>query len=111
MTPEAAYSELIRRTREEALLASIGDVLGWDELTYMPCEGAKHRGDQLAYLAGLQHQWGTDPHLEELLATIEGSDLVRDPDAPAAVNVRELRRQYDRARRLPRKLVEERARV
>jgi carboxypeptidase Taq len=37
---------------------------------------------------------------------VEGSPLVREPE-PAAVNVRELRRVYDRSRRLPRALVEE----
>src|SRR5205085_2840269 len=40
-------------------------------------------------------------------AELEGSALVADPQAPAAVNVRELRRVYDRLTRLPRQLVEE----
>ena len=34
-----------------------------------------------------------------------------EPDAAAAVNVREIRRTYDRAVKLPRELVEELARV
>jgi carboxypeptidase Taq len=47
----------------------------------------------------------------ELLAAVEASELVHDAEAPAAVNVREMRRRYDRADRLPRTLVKELARA
>ncbi len=46
-----------------------------------------------------------------LLAIVENSDLIAEPGSPAAVNVRELRRSYDRRVRLPRTLVEELART
>src|SRR5262249_38678811 len=42
---------------------------------------------------------------------VEGSALVADPLSAEAVNVREFRRLYHRATRLPRSLVEETARV
>src|SRR5207302_1802303 len=51
------------------------------------------------------------PRVGELLDALEGSALVADPLSPAAVNVREVRRAYDRATRLPRSLVEETART
>jgi carboxypeptidase Taq len=111
MQPRAAYEELTRRVKEEAVLASCVEVLGWDEETYMPQAGVAHRAEQQALLAGLLHDRATDPRLGELFAALEGSDLVADPDAAEAVNVRELRRLYDRATRLPRSLVEEFARV
>jgi carboxypeptidase Taq len=111
MRAQAAYDELLRRAREEALLASCAALLGWDEETTMPAGGAGHRAAQLALLAGLGHARAVDPRVGELLAEVEGSDLVADPLAPAAVNVREWRRLYDRAVRLPRSLVEEMARV
>lgn len=111
MSAEAAYGELIRRSRELGLLGSCSAVLGWDEQTYMPAGGAAHRGEQMALLAGLVHERATDPRLGELLAAVEGSDLVRDPESPAAANVRELRRAYGRRTRLPRALVEELART
>src|SRR5208282_5950564 len=66
---------------------------------------------QLAFLAGLQHDRATDPRLGELLAEVEGSALVQDPQAETAVNVRELRRVYERMTRLPKSLIEELARV
>src|SRR6516165_11912193 len=111
MRAEAAYDELIRRTRRESLLASVHELLGWDELTYLPRAGVAHRGEQMALLAGLLHEQGTDPRVGELLDTVERSDLVADPLAPAAVNVRVIRRVYQRQIRLSRALVEEIARV
>jgi carboxypeptidase Taq len=111
MRAETAYAELIHRTREQSLLASCAELLAWDEDTYMPSAGAEHRSAQLALLAGLQHARATDPGFGDLLAAVEGSPLVADPEGTAAVNVREIRRTFDRQTRLPRELVEELARV
>ena len=111
MTPADAYAELVRRSKELGVLNSCAAVLGWDQHTYMPQRGAGLRGEQMAFLAALAHQKLTDPHNGELLAAVEGSELVRDPDAPEAANVRELRRAFDRAVKIPPSLVEELARV
>jgi carboxypeptidase Taq len=97
--------------KEEAVLASCSHVLGWDEETYMPPVGVSHRAEQQALLAGMLHDRATNPRLGELFAAMEGTDLVADPDSAEAVNVRELRRLFDRAMRLPRSLVEEFART
>ncbi len=77
----------------------------------MPPGGVEHRGRQMGLLAGLCHDRAADPRVGELLATVEQSDLVRDPLCPEAVNVREIRRLYRRAVCLPRGLVEELAGV
>src|SRR5690348_2764996 len=111
MQAKRAYAELLRLAHEQAVLASCGTLLEWDEDTYMPSRGVEHRGDQLALLAGLDHQRATDPRLGELLAELETSELMDDPNSPAAVNIRELRRSYDRSCRLPRRLIEEMARI
>lgn len=111
MTPTAAYAELVRRAKEVAVLQSCSSVLGWDQQTYMPKAGAGFRGEQLALLAGLTHQKATDLAIGDLLGTCEGSDLAHNPDTVEAANVRELRHGYDRATKLPQRLVEELARV
>jgi len=111
MRSEAAYDELIRRSREETLLASCAELLGWDEETYLPRAGVGHRANQLALLAGMLHDRATDPQVGDLLVAVEGSSLLTDPDLDAAVNVREFRRVYNRSIRLPRTLVEESTRV
>ena len=111
MRADEAYAELLQRVREETLLTTIEALLEWDEETYMPPGGVENRSEQLALVAGLLHERGTDPRFGELLAAIEGSDLLADDGSAAAVNVRALRREYDRFIRLPRSLVEEVART
>lgn len=110
-TPADAYAELIRRSRSLALLNSASAVLGWDQQTYMPKGGAELRGDQLALLAGMAHEKAVDSKLGELLAAVEGSPLVADPESVEAANLREWRHGYDRATKLPARLVEELAQV
>jgi carboxypeptidase Taq len=111
MRAEEAYEILVRRMREQTLLSSCAELLDWDELTYMPPGGVGHRAEQQGLLAGLYHEKATDPRLGELLAVLEGSAQIADPESPAAVNVREMRYAYDRLTRLPRDLVEEEARL
>jgi len=108
---DQAYAELVRRTREVSLLGSCAGVLGWDERTYLPKRGAPLRGDQMGLLARLCHEMLTDPAIGDLLSKVEGTSLVADADSDPAVNVREIRRSYDRAVKVPKELVEELARV
>jgi carboxypeptidase Taq len=109
MAFEAAYADLIRRVRDAGVLGSCAGLLGWDERTYMPRGGAAHRGEQMALLARLGHEMLTDPRVGEALAAVEGSKP--EPDSDAAANVREIRRNVDRATKLPKDLVEELARI
>lgn len=111
MDPQTAYDELIRRARAEALLQSCEAILGWDELTYMPPGAVQGRADQLAYLAGLQHDQATDPRIGELLAFADQLPETKHAESAQAVNLREMRRTYERTVKLPRALVEEHARV
>jgi carboxypeptidase Taq len=111
VNPEQAYVELVRLSRDEAVLSSCVELLKWDAEIYMPPGGVQHRADQMGMVAGLVHDRGTDPRLDELLSTVEASSLVSDPESRQAVNVREIRRDFDRERRKPRRLVEEWASV
>ena len=111
MTAAEKLAELVRRSKELGVLNSCAAVLNWDHQTYMPRNGGALRGEQMAFLAALAHQKFTDPKVGELLGAVEASELVRDPEADAAANARELRRAYDRATKIPQALVEALARV
>jgi len=111
VNPEQSYAELIRLSRERSVLASSLSLLQWDAEIYMPRGGVTHRGEQMALIAGLVHDRSTDPRIGELLGNVEGTPLLSDGESVEAVNVRELRRDFDRETRLPRRLVEEMARV
>lgn len=102
----AAFTDTIKRLNT---LHSVQAVLEWDQETYMPERGAEDRGQQLAVLAGMVHDAQTDPRLGELLSELE-ADGAAD-DFVLTTNVRETRRTYERAVKLPKRLVEELARV
>ncbi len=101
-----AYDRLLAHVRETHLLTGAAALLAWDQETGMPPDAGEVRARQLALLARLQHERSVEPRVAEWLAECEHDPVVAtDPDA--AANVRELRRDHDRATRLPPALVEE----
>lgn len=106
-TLPSAYDQLCQHARETALLASIEDVLSWDERTQLPPAAGEYRAEQMTHLAGLVHRRRTDPRLGEWLGELAGSDLARDPHSDAGTVIRQMKRQYDKLVKLPAALVEE----
>ncbi len=84
--------------RERAVVASAASVLGWDQETYLPGSGHEWRADQLAWLSEKAHELGTSPAWGEALAEAEA-----DGEAPALLAA--MRRDHDRATKLPGELV------
>ncbi|MEW6388424.1 MAG: carboxypeptidase M32 [Thermodesulfobacteriota bacterium] len=104
MQPQEAYQWLKAQSLEIAQLHSIQELLFWDQRTQIPAKGHAHRASQLALLAKWIHIRRTDPLWEENLTRVEASDLVLDPEGTEAVNVREWRRDYRRAVKIPQDL-------
>lgn len=100
------YVQLCGLLREAANLVSVAALLGWDQETYMPEGGNSARGDQKSLLAGLIHERKTSKQLGDLLSKCEGDAALTGDDRIAA-NLREIRRDYDLATKLPKELVEE----
>lgn len=105
-TRPAAYTELTGLLREAATLASVNATLSWDQETMMPPAGAALRAEQLSALTALVHERRTSPRLAELLAECE-EDASLTADPVVAANLREIRRSYELATKLPTSLVRE----
>jgi carboxypeptidase Taq len=108
---DARIAELLDYMHEIEDLKALGDLAEWDQNTEMPEGAAEVRGYQMATLQGVMHDRWTAPRLGVLLSEL--SDVVKQSDYSDADRglVREVQRNYDRATKLPRKLVEEMARV
>ena len=102
------YDQLLEHVKQANLLGSTGSILGWDQETLMPPKGLAHRTRQLAQIAKLTHQMKTDPKIGDWLDECEDDEaLTGDPISASAVNIREWRRDYDKATKLPEELVVE----
>lgn len=94
---------LFDRVREIALVNSAGHILSWDQETCLPSGSAEYRSKQLSYLAAHSHKLATSKSFLKALAKAEETDDGSNPVRSA--NLRELRRESDRAVKLPTKLV------
>lgn len=111
MKANTSYQWLLDHFREIASYDSIKRLLGWDQRTCLPPGGRSYRAAQLATLAGLLSRLMTDPKIDEMLAEVENSPLIHDPLSAESVNIREWRRLYDRACKIPEPLAVELARA
>ncbi len=107
--PDTPYDAFIERVKEFQNMRAVEALLEWDHETYMPKGAAADRANQLAVIAGVAHEKLTADELGSLLIELEQEDF--GDDFAAATNVREIRREYDRAVKLPKSLVQDIARA
>ncbi|MHB0922691.1 MAG: carboxypeptidase M32 [Bellilinea sp.] len=86
-------------------------LLGWDQQTYMPPNGAVERSEQLATLSKLAHIKSTTPEVGEALEELKKYAETLDPDSNDARFIRRAKIEYDKATRVPAEKVAEYARV
>ncbi len=114
-TFDDTYKRLIEHAHHTSLLTSIDALLGWDERCLMPLDGGAYRAEQMTLLAGMIHDSQTDPRVGAILEELADSPLASgqhaDKHSDVAVNIRQLKRQYDKKTKLPKPLVEELART
>ncbi len=106
----STYQELVQLHRKVAMISSVSALLNWDQETYMPPAGAEFRAEQQSAIARMVHERRTDARIGELLRACESNGVMKSIDG-AAANVREMRRDYDLATKLPTDLVAEIAMV
>lgn len=104
----AALLELVEQIDD---LKSLSDLGEWDQNTQLP-DGASHtRGNQMATIQGVLHDYSTNPRLGQLLDELEEPVKgAQYSDADRGL-VYKSRRLYEQATKLPRELVEELART
>ncbi|MGQ0629028.1 MAG: carboxypeptidase M32 [Phycisphaerales bacterium] len=107
-TPGKPSAELRALHKAAATLASVNQLLNWDQETYMPPEAAAHRADQQAMLSALVHERRTSKRMGDLLSAAEEERGLNDEER---ANLREMRRDFERETKLPTTLVAELAKV
>jgi carboxypeptidase Taq len=96
------YSVFIERVKDIHRLGALQGHLGWDQETIMPIKGSDARSDILSWLAAERHNRLIDPKMGQLLDILEQDNTLNDDHR---ANVREMRRAYDKAVKLPSEFV------
>ena len=99
------FGELLRRLRAVHDLQTAAEILEWDQETFMPIAATEARARQVATLREIAHERFTQDRTGELL-----EDLASEPYADDSFRgslIREARRDYDRACKIPTALVAE----
>ena len=101
-----AYVRLRARFARLATVEEAAAILHWDAAAMMPPGGGAARGDQLAALAGITHEWLVAPDLADWLDAADPGD-----DPWEIANLALMRDRRSRAAALPGALVEAQARA
>jgi len=103
MSTESTYRELVSDLIRIDRLSSIFGLLGWDEQVNLPIASASRRAEELAVLSEVIHRESTCGKIGSRLDELEqNADQLEFPERAV---VREARRQYDRATKIPAEFV------
>ena len=101
-------ADLTIRLLEIQRINSSASLLSWDQETYMPAGGGEARAEQISTLQGIAHQKLVSSEIEGLLAAWINPETgeIRDSpgeawDEPSRSLLREVWRDYSRAKKLP----------
>lgn len=98
-----SYPALMEFVRDTAALGQVSGLLGWDQETMMPRGAASQRGAWMGAMEKVLHQRQSDPRIGDWLAGLEGQEL----GEVEVAHLREIRRAYDRATKVPEALAAE----
>ena len=108
MKTVATLEPLTTKLLEITRINSAASVLSWDQETHMPAGGGEARAEQIAVLQGLAHDKLVSPDIERFLtSTVDpGTGQAIDQpgdlwDEPSRSLLREIWRDFSRAKKLP----------
>ncbi len=101
----SAFDDLMEFQRDTEALGQISGRLGWDQETMMPRGAAAQRGVESAAIEAVLHERRCDPRVGEWLEAAEATDMA------GRAQLREIRRGYERAGKVPAALAKRIAQV
>jgi carboxypeptidase Taq len=99
-----AWEKLLPHLREMVDLAGAVKLMSWDQATLMPPNASPARARGMATVESIAHQHLINPEVGDLLQELALDDSL---DQDQAASVRILKRDYDRATKVPPELVHE----
>ncbi|MEL6433998.1 MAG: carboxypeptidase M32, partial [Pseudomonadota bacterium] len=91
----SAFEELMQYQRATEALTSVAGRLGWDQETMMPEGAAGQRAEEHGAMQAVLHHRRTNPQLRDWLTSAKA------PDAAGAAQLRHIKRDFERASKVP----------
>ncbi|MFT4960914.1 MAG: carboxypeptidase Taq [Paracoccaceae bacterium] len=91
----SSYDDLMSYQRDTSALGQISGRLGWDQETMMPRNSGVQRGAEVAAIEAVLHARQSNPQVGDWLENAEATDDV------SRAQLREIRRAYVRANKVP----------
>jgi carboxypeptidase Taq len=105
MTENPKFDQLLQRMREVDDLTKAGTILFWDQRVMMPAAGAQARAEASATVGRLRHERFVSKEVGDLLESLDENDY--DYDSFEASLLRVVKRDYEKAVRVPPELTGE----
>jgi carboxypeptidase Taq len=99
-----ALAQLKERLTKITDLERISRLLSWDHQTMMPSAGSEHRAEHMATLRRISHELLVDNEMGRLLDELGPLEESLEPDSDDGALLRLVRRDYEKAARVPTEL-------
>lgn len=94
-----------------SVLGGIGALLGWDQMTYMPKNGAEERSEQTALLSTLSHQHVVSDEFWNHILTLTKESVLSSLSNQDQHVVKRLHKDVEKARKIPEDFVKKAAKI
>jgi len=102
---------VLKEQKELSTYGGIGALLGWDQMTYMPKQGAQERAEQTALISKLAHEKVIADPFYNAVTKLAKKSVVSTLEEPYQHVVTRLKKDLEKARKVPSSYVEKSARI
>ena len=102
---------IYEKQRELTILGGIGSLLGWDQMTYMPLDGAVDRAEHISFLSKISHRKIISNILWKHIENLSRPSNFETLNKKDQIVVERLRKDVEKARKIPTSFVEKLAKA
>ncbi|MDG6218475.1 MAG: carboxypeptidase M32 [Candidatus Thermoplasmatota archaeon] len=102
---------IYNQQKELSVLGGIGALLGWDQMTYMPENGARERSEQTALLSSLAHKRVVSDEFWNHITRLKKETVFSELSTEDQHVVRRLHKDVEKSRKVPEDFVKRSAKI
>ena len=102
---------IYKEQKDLSKFAGIAALLGWDQMTYMPTQGAAERSDQISLISRLSHERFVSDKLWDHVRKLASPDNLEKLEKKDRAVVLRLEKDIEKSRKVPSDFVEKMAKI